>query len=224
MDNGNKLGIGKRIYNLREAAGMSQQDIADALKIKRETISMWENGSRDLKTGYTVELAKLFSVSTDYLLGLTDDPAPKPSAVDDLGISPEAVSVLVQAKKKTHSSFCFSEIISAFLEACAYEGNMQAPDGKDTLLYYISILNHYKTLPRYAAMTAGDACIAVSCVNIMGEYGEMFKEIRKKGYPFELVSGTLYLSLLRSRAIDRFAEILDEITNISVKGDHDGDD
>ena len=41
------------------------------------------------------KIATFFGVTTDYLLGLTDDPAPKPSAVDDLGLSPKAVQYLL---------------------------------------------------------------------------------------------------------------------------------
>lgn len=39
-------------------------------------------------------IAGILEVSTDYLLGLTDDSAPRPSAVDDLGLSSRAVQYL----------------------------------------------------------------------------------------------------------------------------------
>lgn len=64
--------IGDRIKSLRDETGTTQQALADALHVKRETINMWENGGRDLKTGSICDLAKFFNVSADYLLGLTE--------------------------------------------------------------------------------------------------------------------------------------------------------
>ncbi|MCL2638594.1 MAG: helix-turn-helix domain-containing protein, partial [Oscillospiraceae bacterium] len=42
----------------------------------RVTISQWENGSRDIKTGNMVALAEYFGVSCDFLLGRTRTTAP----------------------------------------------------------------------------------------------------------------------------------------------------
>ena len=60
--------IGKRIKNLREKNGLTQQQLAKELHVKRETVNLWENGFRDLKTGYTIALADYFNVDCDYLL------------------------------------------------------------------------------------------------------------------------------------------------------------
>lgn len=47
--------VGERITVLREARGLSQRDLSDELAklglvVRRETITQWENGTRDLKT------------------------------------------------------------------------------------------------------------------------------------------------------------------------------
>ena len=60
--------IGTRIGQLREERNMTQIELAKALGVKRETVTQWENGSRDIKTKHTVMLASFFGVSTDYLL------------------------------------------------------------------------------------------------------------------------------------------------------------
>ena len=91
--------VGERITVLREARGLSQRDLSDELAklglvVRRETITQWENGTRDLKTEYLAKLSEFFDVSTDWLLGLTDAPERTPAAVDELGLSPDAVSYL----------------------------------------------------------------------------------------------------------------------------------
>lgn len=91
--------VGERITVLREARGLSQRDLSDELAklglvVRRETITQWENGTRDLKTEYLAKLSEFFGVSTDWLLGLTDAPERTPAAVDELGLSPDAVSYL----------------------------------------------------------------------------------------------------------------------------------
>lgn len=64
--------LAERIGKLRTDAGESQQQLADALEVKRETVKFWESGERQIKGADIVALAKHFNVSADYLLGITD--------------------------------------------------------------------------------------------------------------------------------------------------------
>lgn len=73
MGNKNADSIGVRISKLREARGLSQKQLADelgkiGLKVRRETVTQWESGARDLKTEYTIKLADFFGVSCDEIL------------------------------------------------------------------------------------------------------------------------------------------------------------
>ena len=73
MSNEIREKIGLRIAKLRESRGLSQKQLADelekiGLKVRRETITQWENGTRDLKTEYTIKLADFFGVSCDEIL------------------------------------------------------------------------------------------------------------------------------------------------------------
>ncbi len=61
-------GIGERIRKLREEKGLTQQQLAKKMYVKRETVNQWENETRDLKTGYTISLADFFGVTCDYIL------------------------------------------------------------------------------------------------------------------------------------------------------------
>lgn len=62
----------ERIKTLREQAGMSQEKLAKRLGITRSSVNAWEMGISTPSTQYIAELAGLFQVSADYLLGLSE--------------------------------------------------------------------------------------------------------------------------------------------------------
>lgn len=59
-----------KIKELREIAGYSQAQLARKLDVTRSSVNAWEMGLSTPTTQYIVALAKLFHVSSDYLLGL----------------------------------------------------------------------------------------------------------------------------------------------------------
>ena len=61
-----------KIKQLREQMGYTQAELARKLKLTRSSINGWEMGLSVPSTPMVVELAKIFNVSTDYLLGLDD--------------------------------------------------------------------------------------------------------------------------------------------------------
>lgn len=62
--------LGQRINELRIAMGWSQVQLAEKLSISKQTVSNWENENIQPSIEMLVRIAKLFHVSTDYLLGL----------------------------------------------------------------------------------------------------------------------------------------------------------
>lgn len=66
--------LGQRICELRMALGWSQVELAKRLKVAKQTVSNWENDNIQPSIEMLVRLAKLFNVTTDYLLGLEDIP------------------------------------------------------------------------------------------------------------------------------------------------------
>lgn len=62
--------LGQQINELRIAMGWSQVQLAEELSISKQTVSNWENENIQPSIEMLVRLAKLFHVSTDYLLGL----------------------------------------------------------------------------------------------------------------------------------------------------------
>ena len=64
--------FGKKLKELRIEKGLSQREIGKILGVCNQTISFWENASREPDLDSLVEVAKFFEVSVDYLLGLRD--------------------------------------------------------------------------------------------------------------------------------------------------------
>lgn len=62
--------LNERIKKLRILNGMSQVDLAARLGISKQSVSNWENDNIQPSIDMLLKLARLFSVSTDYLLGL----------------------------------------------------------------------------------------------------------------------------------------------------------
>lgn len=62
--------VAERIKCLREQKGLTQAELAKQLGITRSSVNAWEMGISVPSTQYVVELASLFKVSTDYILGV----------------------------------------------------------------------------------------------------------------------------------------------------------
>lgn len=67
--------FGQRLNMIREQSGVKQKTLAELLGVTRTQISDMENGKTGTSLTRLVALAEFFHVSTDYLLGVTDDPA-----------------------------------------------------------------------------------------------------------------------------------------------------
>lgn len=63
----------KRIANLRIDNDLTQIKLAEKLNIKANTYSKWEKGINNMPVDYLIKLARIYDVSIDYILGLTDN-------------------------------------------------------------------------------------------------------------------------------------------------------
>ena len=61
-----------RIRQLREDKDLRQIDVAESTGIDQRTLSNYETGKTNPDSYAIIQLAKFYSVSCDYLLGLTD--------------------------------------------------------------------------------------------------------------------------------------------------------
>ncbi|MFA5448917.1 MAG: helix-turn-helix transcriptional regulator [Clostridia bacterium] len=64
--------ICKRIRELRSENKMTQQEVANYLRIDRSNYSKYELGKLDLSIEIVIKLSKLYNVSTDYIFNLKD--------------------------------------------------------------------------------------------------------------------------------------------------------
>ena len=62
--------IAERIKELREEKAWTQTELANILGVTRSCVNAWEMGISVPSTQYVVELASLFHISTDFLLGV----------------------------------------------------------------------------------------------------------------------------------------------------------
>lgn len=63
-----KSTMGTRIREIRKAAGMSQEQLAELLCTKKATISAYENDRIDIKSSIVLEIAKALGCTGSYLL------------------------------------------------------------------------------------------------------------------------------------------------------------
>lgn len=68
-----KPGYLKRLRDLREDHDKTQQEIAEILCTSQTMYARYERGANELPIRHLITLAKLYNVSTDYILGLSDE-------------------------------------------------------------------------------------------------------------------------------------------------------
>ena len=65
--------IGERLQEIRKDNGDTQQTLAEKLHVSLHAVRCWEQGKSDPSHDTLVAICRLYHVSSDYLLGLSDD-------------------------------------------------------------------------------------------------------------------------------------------------------
>lgn len=63
-----RVDFGARVYACREAAGLTQQQVAEQLGITQASYALWERRNVALKASQIAKLAEIFGVTTDELI------------------------------------------------------------------------------------------------------------------------------------------------------------
>ena len=84
----------EQIRTLREARKMNQVDLGKRLGVSKQSVCNWENDNAQPSIEMLVRLATLFSVSTDYLLGIERDP--NATLIDATGLPVETIAHVQQ--------------------------------------------------------------------------------------------------------------------------------
>ena len=73
------MNLGETIYNLRTKQAMSQDTLAEALGVSRQSVSKWENNAAVPELDKLMKLSEIFGVTLDELVG-REAPTPTPPA------------------------------------------------------------------------------------------------------------------------------------------------
>ena len=102
-----------RLKEIRQEKNLSQTDIAKALGVTRQAISLYEKGDREPKLETWEKLADFFNVPVDYLLGISKDRSTL--TIDDLNPEEQEAyeritDLLSQEYPQTRPEFNWSKI------------------------------------------------------------------------------------------------------------------
>lgn len=90
--------MGDKLKSLRLEKKLTQKQVADRIGLAISAVSSYESGNRYPSYDVLVQLARIFHVTTDYLLGMTDKRNIDVTGLDDSEI--ELVSQLVDKLRK----------------------------------------------------------------------------------------------------------------------------
>ncbi|OGD62362.1 repressor protein [Candidatus Berkelbacteria bacterium RIFOXYA2_FULL_43_10] len=203
-----KNSIGKKIQNLRERAGKSQEEVAGVLGIPRTSLSQIETGERDLTSLELAQLSTVFGVPTDYVL--SDEKISQEIAVEPREKESEERISIPRLKKNK-----FKEVLLYILEKIAGKPNIG-----ETVLYkllYFCDFNYYEifeeqlTGAKYIKNHYGPTPISFK-----GVVGEMIKngEISLDKNKYHGYPQTRYIALRRPdlrRINGAEKEIIDDV-------------
>ncbi len=85
------LMLNQRIRLLRQTRSMSQVELANRLGVTKQSVSNWENDNIQPSIEMLMKLSSVFSVSTDYMLGIEDG-----EYLDVSGLSQEVIAHIRQ--------------------------------------------------------------------------------------------------------------------------------
>lgn len=77
------MSFGPRLRKLRENKKITQKELAKILNTSESAIGMYERGEREPNFETVDKIANYFSVTSDYLLGRSNNPAPNQDEIRD---------------------------------------------------------------------------------------------------------------------------------------------
>ena len=112
------MNISDKILKLRKEKGLSQEALAEALGVSRQSVSKWESGAALPDTDKIIAMSELFGVSTDYIL--KDDPSETfiPTPDEPVEIPPAEEVKPMKKKKRNGKGKKIIKITAAILALC----------------------------------------------------------------------------------------------------------
>lgn len=92
--------MGDKLRSLRMEKKLTQKQVADRIGLAISAVSSYESNNRYPSYEVLIKLARIFHVSTDYLLGMTDKRNIDVTGLDDEEI--ELISQIVEKLRQSH--------------------------------------------------------------------------------------------------------------------------
>ena len=94
-----KLSIQEKLKDLRIERGLSLQELSEQTGLSRAALGNYENDDyKEITHKAIVILADFYGVTSDYVLGLTENRKQHPFAVDELGLDDDTIDLLKSDK------------------------------------------------------------------------------------------------------------------------------
>lgn len=130
--------LNERIQFIRKKHGYKQIEVAQILKVSRVTYTKYETGDRTIPTEVIIGLAKIYSLTTDFILGISAKPEPVDYEDFLIGLSDKAIKNLTFMFNETKNTFKF---LNCILEStCSFE----ILDSLETLMKATLSNKHFK--------------------------------------------------------------------------------
>ncbi len=144
------MNLGEKIKLLRKKKGITQEQLSDMLKVSSQAVSKWETGVANPDLALIPDIAKLFDISADELLGIEKSAAKDEKAENDLtnarldrlekliGLltardDNEALGIMLEDAKKVYSADFTA--ISDFEKSDWKLGSAELVEGKNKLVF-----------------------------------------------------------------------------------------
>lgn len=215
--------------NLMEEQKRTQNELADYLGKTRQAISYYCDGSSSPDWETLAKIADFFHVSTDYLVGRTNDPNMFPAAADDLGLSAKAIDYIRGYSNPKHSD---QENLKSFFELvkpneCLEGLSMLIESGRllslagdikmfrDTIRRNIEISEKYRK--EYPSETSPDLYKIIRA-HADNSVEETFQKELESLFPeskgtFSLLVGSSFVEYKRTAIIDEFDKMVQLVSN-----------
>lgn len=120
-----------RLQELRKKRGISQQQLANRLRVSRSTVAMWESNKNSPDPNALISLADFFDISVDYLLGRDFEAKKEAPQAAELSGMEETVLILFRGLDREDKAALLSYL--HFLSYThAQKEDAQRRDGADT--------------------------------------------------------------------------------------------
>lgn len=107
----------KRLMQIREKMGTSQEELSQLIGVHRQSISNYEHGKRIPRIDFVVIIAKFLNVSVDYLLGLSDSKRIAEQIESDDEFVSSAIEKITSHYGKSHQSEILVEECAELIQA-----------------------------------------------------------------------------------------------------------